>query len=71
MAEAPALAPVHKRRARRANLVVNDKESLPKASAGKSSGPAPKAVSKVAPAAPPAGKAAPKKKSTWHDPFAD
>ncbi len=68
IAEAPAAAPVHKRRAHRATLVAKE-ESLPKAS-GKSSGPAPKAVSKAAPAAP-AGKAAAKKKSTWHDPFAD
>jgi len=69
VAEAPALAPVHKRRARRANPVVakEDKESLPKVSSGKSSGPAPKVASKVAPAAPSGGK----KKSTWHDPFAD
>jgi len=57
----PVTPPVHKRRARRA--LAPKEDLMPKPSATK---PAPALKAKAAPAAP-----APKKKSTWHDPFAD
>jgi|GEM_PF-6434364 len=64
LADGALPAPAHKRRARRAILVPKDEPPLPKPVASKPMPAAPKA--KPAPAAP-----APKKKSTWHDPFAD
>lgn len=66
VAEASQMPALHKRRARRANLVPKD-DPLPKPVAGPSkpvAGPASRP--KAAPPAP-----AGKKKSTWHDPFAD
>jgi len=63
--------PIHKRRARRAVAPANDDPSL----ASGSKGPVRVASIGAPPSAPgkgtTAGKSAPKKKSTWHDPFAD
>jgi len=64
LADAPLAPPVHKRRARRANPLMPKEEPLPKPVASRPLAAAPKA--KAVPAAP-----AGKKKSTWHDPFAD
>jgi len=63
LAEAPLPPTVHKRRARRANLVPKE-EPLPKPVAARPVAPAPRA--KASPVAQTG-----KKKSTWHDPFAD
>ena len=65
--------PIHKRRVRRPSAAPKDDLALPPPP------PAPKGPVRVASAAgppvgkvtPTAGKSAPKKKSAWHDPFAD
>jgi hypothetical protein len=63
--------PIHKRRARRAVAPANDDPSL----ASGPKGPVRVASIGTPPSAPTkgttAGKSTPKKKSTWHDPFAD
>ena len=63
LAEAPLPPTVHKRRARRANLVPKE-EPLPKPVAARPVAAAPR------PKASPVAQTG-KKKSTWHDPFAD